>query len=70
MSQRSAVEELVNKMKEDSVVAPSNSPYNSPLLLIPKKNGQWRLVIDFSKLNRFTMPDRMPMPIIGEVLNH
>ena len=68
ISQRPVVEELVQAMKRDGVVTPSTSPYNSPLLLVPKKDGTFRLVIDYRKLNAQTIPDRTPMPVINDVL--
>ena len=35
---------------------------------MPKKNGSWRLVIDFKKLNRHTVPDRLHMPVKNDGL--
>ena len=67
-SQREKIEEMIKDMKRDGVVRPSNSPYNSPLLLVPKKDGTWRMVIDYRKLNKQTVPDRFPMPVINDVL--
>ncbi|XP_066956266.1 uncharacterized protein [Macrobrachium rosenbergii] len=61
ISQRPLVDNLIEEMKEDVVVIPSKSPYNSPLLLVLKKDGSWRLVIDYRKLNSNTVPDRIPM---------
>ena len=68
IGRRQVVEELVSDMKKQGVVKDSKSPYNSPLLLVPKKDGSWRLVIDFRRLNSVTVPDRMPMPVLDEVL--
>ena len=68
LSRRAAVEEIVKEMKEEGIMVPSKSPYNSPLLLVPKKDGTWRLVIDYRKLNSQTVPDRLPMPVINDVL--
>ena len=69
ISQREKVEVMINDMKKDGIVRQSNSPYNSPLLLVPKKDGSWRLVIDYRRLNKQTVPDRFPMPVINEVLS-
>ena len=68
IGRRQAVDDLISDMKKEGVVTESKSPYNSPLLLVPKKDGTWRLVVDYRKLNSFTIPDRMPMPILDEVL--
>ena len=68
MGRRQAVDELISDMKKQGVVTDSKSPYNSPMLLVPKKDGTWRLVVDYRRLNSITVPDRMPMPILDEVL--
>ena len=52
------------------MIKESLSPYNSPLLLVPKKDGSWRLVIDYRQLNKQTVPDRLPMPHFEEALTH
>ena len=69
ISRREVIETMIEDMKRDDIVKPSNSPYNSPLLLVPKKDGSWRMVIDYRQLNKSTVPDRFPMPVINEVLS-
>ena len=69
MSRREIIEEMISDMKADGIVKPSESPYNSPLLLVPKKDGSWRMVIDYRQLNKQTIPDRFPMPVINDVLS-
>ena len=68
MSRREVIDKMIEEMKADGVVQPSNSPYNSPLLLVPKKDGSWRMVIDYRRLNEQTVQERFPMPVISEVL--
>ena len=67
------VREQVNNLLKDNVIQPSESPYNSPLWIVPKKPGpdgkkKFRLVIDYCKLNEKTIPDAYPLPNITEIL--
>ena len=67
-SKREAVESSIAEMIRQGIVRSSNSPWNSPLFLIPKRGGTLRPVVDFRKLNAVTVPDRLPMPVMGDVL--
>ena len=60
-------------LKEGKIVK-SDSPWNSPLLVVPKKMGpdgkrKWRMVIDFRRLNEKTIGDVYPLPDITEILD-
>uniref|UniRef100_A0A0C9RDU3 Pol_3 protein n=1 Tax=Fopius arisanus TaxID=64838 RepID=A0A0C9RDU3_9HYME len=64
----------VRKMLSQGIIGPSESPYNSPLWIVPKKadskgNKRWRLVIDFRELNKKTIGDSYPLPDISEILD-
>lgn len=67
------VDEHVQDMLTKEIICHSNSPWNSPLLVVPKKpdkdgNKKWRVVIDYRKLNNITINDAFPLPNITEVL--
>ena len=67
------VREQVEKLLKDNVIQPSESPYNSPLWIVPKKPGpdgkkKYRVVIDYHKLNEKTVLDAYPLPNITEIL--
>ena len=69
------VNEQVKKMLDDDIITPSMSPWNSPLLLVPKKSGKdgikkWRVVVDFRKVNDVTVKQVFPIPRIEEILSH
>ena len=58
---------------EDGIVTPSESPWNSPLLIMPKRAGpdgkpKWRMVVDLRKLNEKTLGDAHLLPDITKVL--
>ena len=47
----------------------SKSRYVAPCFYIPKKNGSLWLVQDYWKLNQVTIKDKMPLSLIGEVID-
>ena len=73
-----AIREIINtevdKMLKNDIICHSTSPFNSPLLAVPKKpdkNGQpkWRVVIDFRKINDATISDSYPLPLISDIFD-
>ena len=51
----------IKEMLELGVIEKSVSPYSSPVVLVPKKDGSVRFCIDFRKLNKVTEFDAEPM---------
>lgn len=65
------IEEYVDEMLDNDIIEPSESEFNSPILMVPKENGtciNWRPCINFTKLNEVTFKDRYPMPNMETVL--
>jgi len=74
-SQREEMDCQMKQLLEDGIIAKSDSPWNSPLLVVPKKLGpdgkrKWRLVVGFRKLNEKTFGDVYPLLDITEILDH
>lgn len=63
------IESQISKMLESGVIQPSHSAFASPALLVRKKDGSWRLVIDYRQLNAITVKSTYPMPVIDELLD-
>ena len=59
-------------MLDQGIIIESNSPYNTPLWIVLKKDDnsgikKWRIVIDYRKLNEITVDDTFPMPNIETI---
>lgn len=64
------IEEETKKMLEMKIIEPCNSPWASPIILVPKKDGSWRYAVDFRVVNGKIRKDSYPLPIISEVLEN
>ena len=56
-------------MLSNGVVRPSSSPWASRVILVQKKDGAKRFVIDFRALNDCTKKDAYPLPDIRDILD-
>jgi hypothetical protein len=59
----------LDRMLEQGLIKPSHSPWSSPIVLVPKKDGTTRLTIDYRRLNAVTEKREMQMVSLEEVLD-
>ena len=67
-SQRLVMQQKVDELLAAGVIQESHSPWNSPMFLVGKKDGSYRPVIDFRKVNALTVPDHYPLPVLSDLL--
>ncbi|KAL1264151.1 hypothetical protein QQF64_004506 [Cirrhinus molitorella] len=64
----STMKKELDEMLKLEVIEPSNSEWNNPIVLVPKKDGTIRFCLDFRKLNTVIKFDPYPMPRVDELI--
>nr|GFA87335.1 putative reverse transcriptase domain-containing protein [Tanacetum cinerariifolium] len=68
----SEMKELVEQLQELSkkgYIRPSSSPWGAPVLFVKKKDGSFRMCIDYRELNKLTVKNRYPLPRIDDLFD-
>ena len=67
-AEQDEMEEQLKDLLAQGFIRPSASPYGAPVLFVPKKDGRWRMCIDYRALNKQTVKDQFPLPRIDSLL--
>jgi len=65
-----AVKKELEKLIKNQLIEPSHSPWSSPIVLVLKKNGQYRMCVDYRKVNSLTEKDAYALPLIDDILSY
>ncbi|GKC43600.1 putative reverse transcriptase domain-containing protein [Tanacetum coccineum] len=59
----------LQELSDKGLIRPSSSPWGAPVLFVKKKNGSFRMSIDYRELNKLTVKNRYPLPIIDDLFD-
>ncbi|UYV79013.1 K02A2.6-like, partial [Cordylochernes scorpioides] len=67
--ERDIIKEQIDEMLTEGIIRPSSSPWSFPVILVKKRDGEYRFCVDYRKLNNVTVKDVYPIPRIDEVMD-
>ncbi|GKE42737.1 putative reverse transcriptase domain-containing protein, partial [Tanacetum coccineum] len=68
-SEMKELSEQLQEISDKGFIRPSSSPWGAPVLLVKKKDGSFRMCIDYHELNKLTVKNRYPLPRIDDLFD-
>nr|GFA54837.1 retrotransposon protein, putative, Ty3-gypsy subclass [Tanacetum cinerariifolium] len=68
-SEMKDLSEQLKELSEKGSIRPSSSPWGAPVLFVKKKDGLFRMCIDYWELNELTVKNRYPLPRIDDLFD-
>ncbi|GJW26234.1 putative reverse transcriptase domain-containing protein [Tanacetum coccineum] len=68
-SEMKELSEQLQELSDKDFIRPSSSPWGAPVLFVKKKDGSFRMCIDYRELNKLTVKNRYPLPRINDLFD-
>ncbi|GKE06696.1 putative reverse transcriptase domain-containing protein, partial [Tanacetum coccineum] len=68
-SKMKELSEQLQELFDKGFIRPSSSPWGAPVLFVKKKDGSFRMCIDYRELNKLTVKNRYPLPRINDLFD-
>nr|GFC30676.1 reverse transcriptase domain-containing protein [Tanacetum cinerariifolium] len=68
-SEMKELSEQLQELFKNGFIRPSSSPWGAAVLFVKKKDGSFRMCIDYRGLNKLTVKNRYPLPRINDLFN-
>ncbi|GJR75329.1 putative reverse transcriptase domain-containing protein [Tanacetum coccineum] len=69
-SEMKELSEQLKELSDKGFIRPSFSPWGAPVLFVKKKDGSFRMCINYLELNKLTVKNRYPLPRIDDLFDH
>ncbi|GJZ48350.1 putative reverse transcriptase domain-containing protein [Tanacetum coccineum] len=69
-SEMQELSEQLQELQDKGFIRPSHSPWGAPVLFVKKKDGSFRMYIDYRELNKLTIKNRYPLPRIDDLTRY
>jgi transposase InsO family protein len=69
LAEKEVLRGILEDLLINGIIRESTSSYASPILLVKKKTGDYRMCVDYRRLNAITVKDKYPLPLIEEQLD-
>ncbi|GKA85910.1 putative reverse transcriptase domain-containing protein [Tanacetum coccineum] len=69
-SEMKELSEQLQELSDKGFIRPSSSPWGAPVLFVKKKDGSFRMCIDYRELNKLTVKNRYPLLRIDDLFDH
>ncbi|GKC29688.1 putative reverse transcriptase domain-containing protein [Tanacetum coccineum] len=69
LSEMKELAEQLQELSDKGFLRPSSSPWGAPVLFVKKKDGSFRMCIDYHELNKLTLKNRYPLPRIDDLFD-
>ena len=67
--QKDIIDGLIQEYLKSGIIQHSSSPIASPVVLVGKKDGSWRLCVDYRELNKATIKKKFLIPLVDDLLD-
>nr|GEZ06061.1 putative reverse transcriptase domain-containing protein [Tanacetum cinerariifolium] len=68
-SKMKELSEQLQELFDKGFIRPSYSPWGAPFLFVKKKDGSFKMCIDYRELNKLTVKNRYPLPRINDLFD-
>ncbi|GKE32841.1 putative reverse transcriptase domain-containing protein [Tanacetum coccineum] len=68
-SEMKELAEQLQELSDKGFIRPSSSPWGGPVLFVKKKDGSFRMCIDYHEMNKLTVKNRYPLPRIDDLFD-